>query len=93
MKYCCRLGLLGIWMFYIALFFRGIFLCDPLEKVYNPAVPGHCLQKNIPPYLSGFFNTISDIYILVLPVPFIWKLNMKVSRKLRLIAVFSAGIL
>ncbi|KAL8885709.1 MAG: hypothetical protein Q9215_006484 [Flavoplaca cf. flavocitrina] len=85
-------NLLGIWMFYIALFFRSIFLCDPLEKVYNPAVPCHCLQKNVTPYLSGVFNTISDLYILTLPVPFIWNLNMKVSRKLRLIAVFSAGI-
>ncbi|KAL8906327.1 MAG: hypothetical protein Q9207_002102 [Kuettlingeria erythrocarpa] len=93
MKYCARFGLVAIWVFYTALFFRSIWLCDPLEKVFNPTLPGHCLQKNVTPYLSGFFNTISDFYILVLPLPFIWGLNMKASRRLRLIAVFSAGIL
>ena len=48
---------------------------------------------NIIPYLSGVFNTVSDLYILILPLPFIWGLKLTVSRRLRLMAVFSAGIL
>lgn len=45
------------------------------------------------PYLSGVFNTITDLYILLLPLPFIWDLKMRAGRKLRLMAVFSVGIL
>lgn len=93
MKYCARFGLAAIWVFYTALFSWAIFRCNPVEKAYNPSLPGRCLQKNINAYLSGAFNTISDLYILVIPVPFIWGLNMKVSRRLRLIAVFGVGIL
>ena len=93
MKLCTRFGLLAIWAFYIALFFRSIFLCDPLEKAFNPALHGHCLKKDVTPYISGVFNTLRDLYILLLPLPVIWSLNMKAARKLRLVAIFSVGIL
>ena len=93
MRFCTRFGLLSIWIFYIALFFRSVFLCDPLQKAFNPALPGHCSKKDVTPYLSGVFNTISDFYILFIPLPFIWGLKMKAGRKLRLMAVFSVGIL
>ena len=51
------------------------------------------IQMNILPYLSGFFNLVSDLYILIIPLPFIWDLKLTVSRRLRLMAVFSTGVL
>lgn len=93
MKYCTRLGMLVIIVFQFALFFRALFLCTPLQKAFNPTLPGHCLREDILPYLSGVFNIVSDFYILFLPLPFVVSLKMAAVRKLRLVAVFSVGLL
>jgi hypothetical protein len=93
LRYLTRGGMAAILIFYIIIFFRSIFLCDPVQKAYNPALPGHCLKFEILPYTTGVFNIISDFYILFLPLPFIWRLKLETSRKLRLMAVFSVGLL
>ena len=38
-------------------------------------------------------NFVSDIYLLVLPLPMIWKLQLSPKRRMGLIAIFSTGIL
>ncbi|KAL2036380.1 hypothetical protein N7G274_010901 [Stereocaulon virgatum] len=90
--YCSRLGMLIVVVFHLALFFRSLFLCIPLQKALNPTLPGHCLREDVLPYLSGIFNIVSDFYILFVPLPFLMGLKMAAGRKLRLIAVFSVGL-
>jgi hypothetical protein len=41
---------------------------------------------------TGIFNVISDVYILLLPIPMIWKLQTNFKRKMQLLAVFSVGL-
>jgi hypothetical protein len=93
LKFFTRGGMAAIVVFYIVIFFRSVFLCTPLQKAYNPALPGYCLKLAVLPYTTGVFNIISDFYILLLPLPFIWSLKMQTSRKLRLMAIFSVGLL
>lgn len=38
-------------------------------------------------------NAALDIWLIIIPAIAIWKLQMKVSRKLSLIAIFATGIL
>jgi len=92
-QFFIRFGMFACVAFYLAIFFRSLFLCQPMERAWNPTVQGTCLQLEITPYTTAVFNIISDIYILLLPLPTIWTLNMKTNRKLRLTAVFSMGIL
>ena len=93
MRYMVYFGIFSCTIFYIAMFFRSLFLCSPMEKAWDPFIAGDCLPIEITPYTTGIFNTLSDIYILALPMPLIWHLNMAVNRRLRLMAVFSLGIL
>ncbi len=64
-----------------------------MRRIWNPTVPGRCLDVTVLPYTSGIFNILSDFYILLIPWPFIWGPNMGRDRKLRLVAIFSVGLL
>ncbi|KAI4220652.1 MAG: hypothetical protein L6R36_007465 [Xanthoria steineri] len=78
---------------YVGMFFASLFECWPLATNWEPAISrGHCLKpKGGVPYVSGSINVVSDIVVLVLPIPAIWSLKMDLRRKLRLVAVFSVG--
>ncbi|KAM0795823.1 hypothetical protein BDR22DRAFT_919339 [Usnea florida] len=76
---------------YIALFFANIFECSPVRKSWYPELPGHCLHPGGLPWASGAINVVSDIFVVVVPIPCIWQLNMKLQRKLRILALFSLG--
>ena len=41
----------------------------------------------------GAINVISDLYVLRVPTPTIWALNMKLDRKVKLLLVFGLGTL
>ena len=41
----------------------------------------------------GIFGVISDIYILILPIPTILKLNLPLQKKMGVIAIFMIGFL
>ena len=93
MKRLIEGGILVIFLTYIALFFSTVFECTPIRKSWNPLLPGHCLKPRGLPYASGAINVASDIYVLILPIPCIWDLNMNITRKLRILSLFSLGIL
>lgn len=80
---------------YVGMFFASLFECWPLATNWEPAISrGHCLKpKGGVPYVSGTINVVSDIVVLVLPIPAIWSLKMDLRRKLRLVAIFSVGTL
>lgn len=65
----------------------------PVEKYWEFQVPRHCLEVECLPYTSGAISMLGDIHVLVQPIPFIWGLNIKMSRKLRVLSVFGLGML
>ncbi|KAI1653873.1 hypothetical protein F4813DRAFT_373072 [Daldinia decipiens] len=75
-----------------ALLFTTIFECSPVARSWNSALDGHCINPKILPYLSGVTSFLTDIYILILPIPLLWHLNMGRKRKFRLIAIFGTGL-
>ena len=69
----------------------SIFQCSPVQKQWDFAVPGHCYS------LYGTFigvtvpNVFIDLLLLILPVPMLWKLQIKTTKKLALTANFLLG--
>lgn len=78
---------------YTALFFTTLFECILIKKGWDLRTPGHCLRPKVLPYCSGAINVITDLYVLILPIPCIWGLQVKLGRKLRALALFGLGIL
>ena len=86
-------GIIFVLAAYTALFFATIFQCDPIRKSWYARTPGHCFKSKRLPYTSGGINVLSDLYVLILPIPCVWQLNMRTSRKLKLISIFGLGLL
>ncbi|KAF2727304.1 hypothetical protein EJ04DRAFT_595374, partial [Polyplosphaeria fusca] len=81
-------------VFYIFLALYGAFRCSPISHAWNVAVAdGKCADGQLVHIISAAIDTASDILIVILPQPIIWRLNIKTCKKLSLSAVFVTGIL
>jgi len=70
---------------------------DPMYAL-KPAIltnrgAGHCFDLRIVFYWQAAFNMVSDLVILILPLPLLFRLRMHTAKRLSLLAVFWAGLL
>ena len=80
------LGLVTAWI--ILAFFSSLFQCTPIRKVWIPATPGHCINLNHWFVGSATASVLIDSYIMLLPLPVLWKLHVGRSRKIVLTGFF-----
>lgn len=74
-------------------------MCDPVSGFWerysptNPTTPRCPVDSN--KYFDGnaIPNIITDAAILVLPLPFIWTLQLRRSQKVALTGIFALGLL
>lgn len=92
-KYFINVGIAFVACLNTAIFLTTVFNCIPIEKQWNVALDGHCFNPEILPYVSGVSSSLTDIYVLLLPIPLLWGLNMNLKRKVRLMVIFSFGLL
>ncbi|GAM88122.1 hypothetical protein ANO11243_061530 [Dothideomycetidae sp. 11243] len=69
------------------------FQCVPLERFWNRKIPGHCFNYNMFYRYGSLPNPISDILMLVLPLPVVWGLRSSVKVKVGLTFTFLTGSL
>jgi hypothetical protein len=84
------MGALGLSSFILIV--TALAACHPMSANWNPAPPaGACINKE-PLYLwSAFPNFITDLAMLILPLPIIWKLHTKTEAKVGLTLTFLVG--
>ena len=85
-------GIVLLW--WIICQFISIFQCTPINHFWDEEqVTGHCIH--IERFLQGqaIPNIITDIILLALPMPLIWKLHLPQGQKLALCGVFLLGSL
>ena len=74
---------------YTALLTADDLDCILVRKHWDPAVPGNCLPAGSLAYSSGAFNIASDVFVVCLPLSAIWNLNMRLSRKTKVMALLA----
>jgi hypothetical protein len=79
-------------LFYGITTFVKIFECAPRAKIFNMSLPGHCFDIGRILKTSGAFNSISDFFILLLPVQAVRKLQMSKQKKVLVVLVFTFGL-
>ncbi|KAJ5769055.1 hypothetical protein N7520_003614 [Penicillium odoratum] len=93
-RYAIYFGLFVNWAFYISVFIATLYYISP--------APGQSWQAS---FVSNRYNEslhisipiavgslILDIYLLLLPMAPIWNLQLKMSKKLGVMAVFATGV-
>jgi hypothetical protein len=76
----------------IARIFVDVLQCVPIEADWNPLLPGaKCVNLTAELITFSSLNTVTDIIILILPIPMLWQLKIKMTQKLQLIGIFMLG--
>lgn len=87
-------GILCTGLFYISTSVAKIVLCAPRGGetyviAFSKAQCGSTKQIGV---VAGVFNIISDLYLLLIPMPAVWNLNTSKRNRLGILACFLTGI-
>ena len=69
-----------------------IFQCRPVIRAFDKSVPGTCIDMANFWFANAGFSIATDVIILLLPMPLVWRLEVPVAQKVALMAVFAVGI-
>lgn len=73
--------------------FLFIFICVPVQKLWYPDLPGHCINQ-VGTWIANASSTIlTDLIILLMPMPQLWKLHLQTREKIGLTLAFCLGFL
>lgn len=78
----------------IGIVFPLIFACRPLKRNFDVTITeGYCINRT-PLYIAtAVLNIVTDIMLLILPIPMIVRLQMPRVQKIGLILIFGVGSL
>jgi hypothetical protein len=95
-RYLTFFGIAVSFAEYTATTFAFGYLCvrRPSETWLESQQSDRCLEDTVSLYyIQGIFGLVSDFYIFFLPVPFVWRLQMPLGKRIGVIAIFATGIL
>ncbi|PNS20483.1 hypothetical protein CAC42_5933 [Sphaceloma murrayae] len=65
--------------------------CTPISKAWDYNVPGTCIHFYLFALLITSITLLTDVIILVLPIPVILRLNTTIGKKISLLCAFGIG--
>ncbi|KAM0799823.1 hypothetical protein BDR22DRAFT_890101 [Usnea florida] len=68
-----------------------IFQCRPINRVWDSTIKADCIDTSKVWIVMASMNVLTDFLILCLPLPELWKLQMRRETKIQLIGIFSIG--
>lgn len=85
---CAHLATMG-WL--ASLIVSITLQCYPIQRLWKPDSPGHCFNTGAWYLAFSIFNALLDVYILILPMPMLFRLKMSVQRRFLLAGAFLCG--
>lgn len=82
-----------VWLWAISVVLETFLLCRPLEYNWNTTIDGVCGERNATYVVAGTLNLVTDLMVMALPIPHIWKLQLSIPKKLALSLIFCMGLL
>lgn len=84
-------GLIIAWA--LATTLSGFLICRPFAKNWQPTLPGTCGNQVLSYTITGAFNLVTDVIVMSLPIPYLGGLQLRLYKKMVLLATFGLGIL
>lgn len=79
----------SVWCFEEVL--ANLLLCKPIDYIWDKSLDGHCVNVVAHSLASAAFNLFTDISILILPIPVLWRLRLVIKDKAGLFLIFGFG--
>ncbi|KAI0601485.1 hypothetical protein F4775DRAFT_582067 [Biscogniauxia sp. FL1348] len=78
--------------YFISVLLQTFVLCKPVQYSWDKSIPGgHCHEINTSYLAAGITNLVIDAFIVGLPMPMFFGLQMSLSKKLSIAGMFSLG--
>ncbi len=84
-------GLASVW--FTSMTLAVIFECTPIRAAWDVEVNGGCINRWSFYMGSAVPSIVLDLILLIIPVPFLWRLQMGTSQKIGLTVTFLLGYL
>ena len=65
--------------------------CIPFKALWDPTIPGHCVNVDDVIVVCSAFNIATDVAILIMPLPELWNLQITTRQKLQITFLFLLG--
>lgn len=85
------IGLTIIWT--IAFFAANLLQCLPISENWRLPDPGACIQTTMMYLAQAWSDMFTDVLILAMPLPWLWRLQMAPMRKFFVVLIFQLGAL
>ncbi|KAK4131566.1 hypothetical protein BT67DRAFT_444614 [Trichocladium antarcticum] len=69
-----------------------ILACTPVKKSWNPLMEGKCLAAGPSFTAYAVVTIISDVVVVIIPIPVLLKLKVNTGKKVGLIVIFLLGL-
>jgi hypothetical protein len=82
-----------VFAYWIACILTICLLCRPIQFNWDRSITGTCGDFKAISVFSGAFNMVVDIWVVFLPLPVIWSLQMTLQKKWGITASFALGLM
>ena len=82
-----------VLMWLVAAFMAVALHCIPTRKLWNPQIPGFCINFTLFFQIIEPINCLQEFVIALMPICVIQRLQLDLTQKLSLALIFSLGIL
>ena len=94
MRVCCWVGIITAIPVYLSLVpFCAVYCFPHGNERWDLAIALKGSKMQLPAIVSGTYGVVSDVFLLILPLPIIFGLNLSLRKKIGLYAVFLAGLM
>lgn len=93
-RFLIYFGIASTFVIYAALTVYLGYLCIPRPgQSWLERSSHQCRKTKVVYYIQGIFGVVSDIYLFILPVPVIWRLQLPLRKKVGICLIFATGSL
>jgi hypothetical protein len=82
-----------VFLYWVACVLTISLLCRPVQFNWDHSIPGSCGNVKAIEVFSGAFNMVVDFWVVFLPLPVIWNLQMTLQKKWGITASFALGLM
>ncbi|KAL9008396.1 MAG: hypothetical protein Q9173_006474 [Seirophora scorigena] len=79
-------------LWWVGLMLTAFLHCRPLAYYWDRSIPnGYCVDEHLIGFTITSVNIVTDLVVLVLPIPWLWGMNMAVPKRMAVVGLFVLG--
>lgn len=83
----CILGVV-VMVWWVGTMFADAFVCIPVAHRWDPSIVAHCGNRHLLAILTPVPWIATDLIILLMPLPMVWKLHLPTFQRIGLGGLF-----